>query len=502
MAPITLLVLVCAIDFAAMPAMWYAGDPTAWREETRSILRDKALHVDAKIAKESGEYGQYFVFNPHKGWRYSKYGVMNSVMALPPMALEFMLKGRVPRTGEESLLIFNLYNIVLSLATCALLYGITGWYTRRVWVRAVYVLSICYATYFWYYQRAQSSEVYQVLFFTAVFYLRRVYLGGLQSTQARPSWNHRLALLAAWVFVTALVLTRVLFLLLVPMIWLAVVCAAWELDEDQRGRMLLRQSAYLFLPVALIAAGLAWINQVKFGSPWLTGYHQWRPREHLPIGRWQDGIWGVLFDPQGSMLLHFPVIMFALLVLREFYRRYKLDTVILFLLPAALFLFLTKTPVWRGEWAYGPRLVIFMLPVLALPFVLYLEWLADAPRRWGKIVMVGVTTWALGYSTFLQYQANRLDFWTPYQISETVEGAWSREMARYFLEHQAGVFNQDLIRHRDDLDSLPFVADLEKRGILGQRLPQYKTMLRNVADEENFYWKRSRSGPTPPASGQ
>jgi hypothetical protein len=104
----------------------------------------------------------------------------------------------------------------------------------------------------------------------------------------------------------------------------------------------------------------------------------------------------------------------------------------------------------------------------------------------------------LGYSAFLQYQANRLDFWTPYQISATVEGSWSREMARYFLEHQIGVFNDDLIRHRDDLDSLPFVADLEKRGILGEQLPQYKAMLRNVADEENFYWKRSRTEPSPP----
>src|SRR5664280_823995 len=121
LAPLALLVLIGAINFAAMPAIWYAGDPTAWREETRSILRDKALHVDAEIAKQSGDYGQYFAFNPQNGLWYCKYGVMNSVMALPPMALDSLLKGRVPRPGEESLLIFNLYNILLSLLTCALL---------------------------------------------------------------------------------------------------------------------------------------------------------------------------------------------------------------------------------------------------------------------------------------------------------------------------------------------------------------------------------------------
>ena len=499
MAPLALLVLIGAINFAAMPAIWYAGDPTAWREEARSILRDKALHVDAEIAKQSGDYGQYFAFNPQKGWWYCKYGLMNSVMALPPMALDSLLKGRVPRPGKESLLIFNLYNILLSLLTCALLYRISGWYTRRIWVRVVYMLCACYTTFFWYYQRAQSSEIYQVLFFTAVFYFLMIYLRGLQSTQGRPRREHRLALLAAWIFVTALVLTRVLFVLLVPMIWLAAGYATRELDKDRRWPALRQQGAYLFLPVALMGIGLAWINQVKFGSPWLTGYHQWRPLEHLPVGRWQDGIWGVLFDPQGSMLLHFPILIFALLALWEFYRRHKLDTVILFGVPAALFLYLTKTPIWRGEWCYGPRYLIFMLPVMAFPFVLFLEWLVDAPRGWRKIVMAVATMWALGYSAFLQYQANRLDFWTPYQISATVEGSWSREMARYFLEHQMGVFNDDLIRHRDDLDSLPFVADLKKRGILGERLPQYKAMLRNVAAEENFYWKRSRPEPTPPA---
>jgi len=66
MAPMVLLVTVCAINFAAMPATWYAGDPTAWREETRSILRNGSLHVDAEIVKQAGEYGQYFVFNPQR----------------------------------------------------------------------------------------------------------------------------------------------------------------------------------------------------------------------------------------------------------------------------------------------------------------------------------------------------------------------------------------------------------------------------------------------------
>jgi hypothetical protein len=501
-APTALLLVIFAINFAAMPATWWAGDPSAWREETRSMLRDGALHVNTQYAERIGDPGQYFVFNAEKGWWYSKYGLMNSLMALPPTALEAAIHGRIPDVGTQSdLLIFNLYNILLSLLICGLLYRITGWYTDRTWVQVVYVLCTFYATFLWYYQRAQGAEIYQVLFFTAAFYFLMIYLRGLRDTQGEPARKHMLALVGAWLFVTALLLTRVIFAFLIPTVWIAVIYVTLGLDKDRRWQILGRQIVWLLLPVALAIGILAWINQVKFGSPWLTGYHQWRARDHMPIGRWQDGVWGVLFDPQGSMLLHFPILVFSLFGLRAFYRRFRVDTVTLFLLPSALFLVITKTPVWRGEWTYGPRLLIFMLPVLSLPFVSFLDWLADAPWTRGKCVMAMATLGTLGYSTFLQYQANRLDFWTLYRISDTVNEAWSRDMARYFLEHQMGVFNTDLIRHKDDLDDLPFVAELEKRGLAGQQLQEYKAMLRKFATEENFYWEHPRVKLNPPADG-
>jgi hypothetical protein len=206
----------------------------------------------------------------------------------------------------------------------------------------------------------------------------------------------------------------------------------------------------------------------------------------------------MLFDPQASMLLHFPILMFSLLAVRTFYRRFQLDTVVIFLLPSALFLLLAKTPAWRGEWSYGPRLVIFMLPMLALPFLLYLEWLAAAPFHAGKWAMLAVTVIALGYSTYLQYEVNRLEYFTMYRAADPINGALSLETGRYFLEHQMGVFNHDLIRHRDDLDSLPYVADLKTRKVSDQRLEQYKKMLRALADQNNFYWERPPAPATPP----
>ena len=494
LAPVGLMAVVFAINFAAMPATWWAGDPSAWREETRSLLRDGVLHVDAQFAERTGDRGQYFVFNPRTGRWYSKYGLMNSLMALPPTALEAVINGRIPRVGEQSdLLIFNLYYILLSLLVAGLLYRITGWYTHRVWVRVAYVLCSGYATFFWYYQRAQGGEIYQVLFFAAAFHFLMVYLRGLVNTEGHPSTKHLRALVSAWVFVAALVLTRVIFGVLIPTVCLAVMYAVWSLRKPDGWRILRRELVWLLLPSLIIVGAMAWINRIKFGEPWLTGYHQWWPHKHAPTGRWQDGLWGLLFDPQGSMLLHFPILIFGLLGIREFWRRYRLDTVVIFLLPSALWLFVAKMPIWRGEWAYGPRLAIFMLPVLAMPFVVYLEWLAARPWGYGRCTMAAVTVASLLYSTWLQYQVNRLDFWTMYRVMFTFEGDWSQEMARYFVEHQMGTLNADLIRHKDDLDDLPYVAELERRGLLrGSDLENYKEMLRNYIDDENFYWRWGR----------
>ena len=489
--PLALLVVVFAIDFAAMPGIWCVGDPFAWREETRSLVRDHVLHVNAQFARSFGEPGQYFVVNHKNGLWYSKYGIMNSLMALPPTALEYLVHGRVPGVGEPSdLFIFNLYDILLSLLVCGLLYRITGWYTDRSWIRVVYVLAVCYSTFYWFYQRAQDSKIYEVLFYTGAFYFLMIYLRGLRSSRGQRERRHQLALLGTWGFVTALLLTRVVYGLLIPTIWLLVLYAARKSGNGSGWRFRAPDIACLLLPPVLAIGVLAWINQVKFGAPWLMGYDQWRPSVRWPNGRWQDGIWGILFDPQASMLLHFPILIFALLAVREFYHRHRLDTVVIFVLPLGLFLFLTKLVGWRGEWSYGPRYMIFMLPVLALPFVVFLERLAEAPWRPANLALAATTMIALTYSTYLQYQAIRLDFWAMYYISYGVDDSWNREMARYFLDHQMGVFNADLIRHKDDLDDLPFVAELEKRGLAGAQLQAYKKRLREYAVNENFYWKR------------
>jgi hypothetical protein len=65
-----------------------------------------------------------------------------------------------------------------------------------------------------------------------------IYLRGLRDTRGEPGWKHMLALAGAWVFVCALLLTRKVFGLLIPTLWLAVGYATWGLDDRHRWRIL------------------------------------------------------------------------------------------------------------------------------------------------------------------------------------------------------------------------------------------------------------------------
>ena len=183
-----------------MPGEFLSGDAHTWREEARSMLLGGELNVPRDTALSLGERGQYFVQSERNGLYYSKFGIVNSLLALPPLWLERALGGNIEQRGyEPSLLLANLWNIVFSVALAALLYALSAAYSARIAVRVLFVIGALYCTALWFYQRAQSSEIYQTLLFTALFmallgFLRPLKDHGPRGLDAR-AWR---CLAAAW----------------------------------------------------------------------------------------------------------------------------------------------------------------------------------------------------------------------------------------------------------------------------------------------------------------
>ena len=499
--PGLLLTAIFIINFIDMPSMFTCGDAACWREEARSIVRDGRLWIDQRIATNFFEPGQFFVLNKTNGHWYSKFGIGNTLMSLPPTLMVRMI-------GEPSqLLIFNCYQIFLSLLLAGTLYWVSGWYTERRWTRVVFVLATFYTTFLWYYQRAITSEIYQILFFVSYFAFFMKFLRGLAVTQGRPASRHWAALLAAWFFVAALASTRILFGVMIPLTAIATACAiAMSIPRQLQWGAVGRCTAWLLVPATLIVVLLGIINQIKFGSPWLTGYHQWHPEIHFPTYPMWDGMYGFLFDPRYSIFLYFPVLVFALPAWRDFYRKHRLDAVTIGLMSLALMGILSKTWNWRGDATYGPRYMIFALPLMAIPFVLFIDVLWEKIRsetffRNGPAVaahkkslthflpgaIAVVIVGCLVYSAYLQIQVNRLKFLAYYLITLPCTVAPLAESTYYFGTHHMGSVCDDVIRHRDRLDDLPWMPEM-KRTLLQTYIEAYRGEMAKMVDAGNHYW--------------
>jgi hypothetical protein len=462
---------VALVNFAWMPGQFLDGDPAAWREEARSILLRGELSVPEKFAASFFEPGQYFVRNELNGRYYSKYGLMNTVMSLPPLWAQAATGGDISAVGTyPSLLAFNLWNVVLSAVLAALLYRIASLYTPRAAVRILFVVGTLYCSAIWFYMRGQSSELYQAVFFAALYLCLARFLraGG---------WRW---LGGVWLFAIALFFTRVSFGLLFPIIAVLVFYATGE-------RRLQRLVPALVLPPLAAIALFAWASTVKFGAPWLTGYHAWQPEVHALTGSLADGLWGFLFSPRFSVFLHYPLVLLALFGAPAFWRRHRMEAIAILGVFVPFLLVISKMPLWAGEWSYGPRYLLFIAPVLSLPAIVFFDQIVEAIQTWRARAWAAAALACLAYSAYLQVQVNRVGFWLYYEARGALEAGYSDIGAAWFRDRHVGVVCGDLIRHRHDLASLPWFPEF-RRKVSPPLAEDYVRELGRMIDRGNWYW--------------
>ncbi len=417
-----LAALVLVLGVLAMPAEQYIGDPLAVRMVTWSLLERGRLDVPEELARSAGERGQYFVQNPENGRYYSKYGELNTLGYLPAMLAEKALWGRLDpvdnRTPRTFLL--NLGNLLLSLVLARLLLDLALRFTCRPGVALAWVSATMYAGFGWNYLRAQTTELLQWTLATGFF----LALVGYLRSRGEP---RRLLAVHAWLLL--LLLSKAVYVLLLPVVVAVVLAVQAEGGEGPWFRRVVRRSRGrpgwllwgLVLPLAGLCLLVLALNQFKFGSPLATGYTQWVRERDLFRGDLWAGVWGFLADPQRSIFLHAPLLVPALLALPACYRRWRLETAVAWLTLGLFLLFHARTANWAGHWSYGPR---YLLPVLApatLPSLYAFEWLADRRRTLSGAVLAGILGLVLAFSVYLQVQVNALGFFTYYQAEAAVK---------------------------------------------------------------------------------
>ena len=478
-----LLAVVAVVGVVCMPREMYPGDPETMREETRAILLQGELAVSEAVAREyaAGVPGQYIVENPRNGRSYSKYGSMAAWFYLLPMGLERLIEGELPPFGSQRRVFYlNLFNVALSLLVAASLFRTAQRFGAAPWVAATYVGLCFYTTFLWNYLRVQNSEIMQLLLFA---WAVTAFLDVLDARQHGLGGGRGVVRL--WAACGALLLTKVAYLLAGPLF-------AIGLLVDRKTRLggswlaaLIAEAKAHIVP-ASIAVGL-WlgINAVKFGSPWRTGYHVWKPEIHGFTGDLFDAMYHLLFTAQWGLAFCFPMLLLALPFIGHWCRRDPIRYGTLLGIGVTYLLLIGMLPSWRGEMCYGPRYWLFVLPFVALPAVNCVQRLASGTKpAWVAVVVVSV---GLLYSTALQWQVNKHSFFAFYSLRGPLEQNMGITAARYFLQHSYGRVVWDCSRAQDDLTALAWWKDMKPR-LPPQAAEAYEKHVRGVLADRNFFW--------------
>lgn len=478
-----LLAVVLALGVITMPRFVYYGDPTVYREEARSVVLGEGMQVSPAVVSEMEGNGRYYVQNPRDGTWHSKYGVLNTLMNVPPLALERLVTGELPPYESPSRVLFlNLWNIVLTLVLTWLLHALGAHFTPRRMARVVYVLAVLFGTFVWNYLRAQTSELIQIILFTWAFlawvrFVRRA----TSDSDAVPGLC---GLGQVWLALSGLVFSRFSYLYLLPLVWLGVGHLYRRRAPGVARDWHARDWLALFGPFLLIVGLLGLSNASRFGEPWYSGYHVYY--KGTGMGSLTEGGWGLLGLVPHSIPLHFPVLVLALFRLRRFWSRFPFEAAGLVVVGVAAYGFNAAIPNWDAQWCYGPRYMVFVLPVVGLPFVSLLEDVAQAGRwRWPASAAIALV---LLYSTFWQVQVNRMHFFTYFLMREPFDTFSSTKTSAYFLEHHFGRINLDLARARGNFDELPYFREL-KRRVRPDLVERYrKQVLEQYGNNLNYFW--------------
>lgn len=484
-------VIVVGIDLPMMPKYFLVGDPLAWRMEARSILRSGSLAVSATFATAYGEPGQNFVENHSNGFFYSKYGVGNSLASLPGTLIETIKNGGVlPDEAPDDLVAWNIYNLALAVLTAWVLIAISGLYTSRSWLRGAYVIACLFGGYLWYFQRAQSAELFQVLLFSTFFYFFAIYLRRLASPSAKGTGRSTAAILSlAWFALGVLILTRLVFAVLLLGPFLSVAMVLWRRRRTVQRGELLRVAAMLAVPSGAILAIIGLTNAIKFGSPLVSGYKAWHPEYTALTRHWPSGVAGMLFSTRWSIFRYFPLLFLAVLGWWRFARTRSAEAILVAASFLPVIIAIGSIPAWRGEWTYGPRYMIYVLPVLAVPSILWAERLIDRlrarkPALW---IMAGLVAISFSYSAWLNFQVNRFDFFSMYYIVGYLKPALKEPALHYLDTHVEGRILADLSAHKDDLDNTEWFA-LVKPSLTPKQMDAYKSYVHDLLLDRNLYW--------------
>jgi 4-amino-4-deoxy-L-arabinose transferase-like glycosyltransferase len=289
------------------------------------------------------------------GCRLTDYGLGTSLVLLPGVALLRLVEAAGLDSGPlyaplRALLVHLMPALVGGLGWLLLFVlaaRLGGSRRRAFWL----TLALGLTTTLWFYHRTAMSETVQTC----------ALLGCAVGLQAHRRSGRGGPLLGAAAAFGLAVTTKAALWAVSPALLLYL---AW--DRWRAALKPLLVFGALLLPFGLLQL---WFNQLRFGDVLDFGYHTFRDGElgfSHPLG---FALWGYLFSPGKSFFLYNPVALLALAGWPAFWRRRRPEAALFLSIIAIVVFIFGRWWSWHGDWAWGPRFLVVLVPFACLPAV-------------------------------------------------------------------------------------------------------------------------------------
>jgi len=343
-------------------AGWVKGGDEAFMIKVAEQVAAKGQIGFSKEELPEAEHpvGRYDIARSASGLYYVKWGLGQSLVEVPFLWIhQAFFKRPLPDRADQSevyaytaseLMALILCPSAVSALGCFLVYlfALRLNYSKRLSI----LLSLLYGltTMVWPYSKSLMSETT----------LNVALLAGVYGAWRYVANSSKAMLAAAGACLGFALITKVMSVLI------AVVVVFYVLVASPR-KTTIRDLVLFFAPPFLAFLGIqAWHNFIRYGGIWQFGYGTGRGAMGFCTPLYV-GLWGLFLSPGKSFFLYTPLAILSLLSLRCFFQKNKaeallfLSIVIIYTLPHA------RWCLWAGDWAWGPRFLLVIIPYLILP---------------------------------------------------------------------------------------------------------------------------------------
>lgn len=415
---------------AAFFLLLASGHIYARDEETLYQMTDGiALHGEPLVSPDVWGLVESAAPSKH-GLRPTSYGPGQPFLAVP-----WYWAGRaVGALGASAYAVYLSRFVVLTLngfvtaATGALLFrlALAFGYRARVGV----ALAVCFGvgTFALIQARTFFAEPLTALLVLLAFFLMR------HADRSATTDRQRAGLLVGSGFVLALSLfVKIHAALFIPVLALSLLLTVFSSFRDvlvwRRWRTLFVLGAWWIGGFVLPTVGLLLYDRWLYGSPFTSGYGDNPNIFTTPL---TTGLHGLLYSSGKGVIWYAPPLLFALIGLAPFIRRFPRDAIAVLSAAAINVLFYARLQYWHGDGSWGPRYLLIVLPWLLLPALPVLDRLLTPGWGYAKTASrVGAVT-ILFIGINVQFLAIAVSFDVPILISTS-------EQARFFTPSQSPI---------------------------------------------------------------